>query len=105
MTSLGLRNDPDGDRFPKDIVCTDSTVRLARINVIWGKSYKCTCKMHPRCYLFIEQRWFEHPLCVLYRWAALAKHATVEEHLAEAERLVLVGQNRASSSGSAAPRA
>ena len=74
--------------FPRSISCSSSGAPLGRVHVMWGKTFKATCKMHAKCSLMLEKHWFPDPELVVYRWFAMGKFATAAEHAQEGAKIV-----------------
>ncbi len=71
-----------------------SSKELGRIFMMWGKSMKCVCNMHPgtKCYLFVNVKKFGAPRteveCI--RWCLSGVGKSEAEHCAIAEDFKLV---------------
>ena len=88
-----------GERFPKMITCQHDREPLAKMWLIWGRTYKIACKRHPQCILMINKTWFPMPLHSALGWVARGRSDSAAQHAAEAERLRSIGKVRKPTSG------
>eukprot|EP00972_Heterocapsa_arctica_P032822 4831301-Heterocapsa_arctica.AAC.1 len=47
-----------------------------------------TCSCHPKCVLMVQRSWFPDPEETLYRWAALAKLGSSDDHRNAAQHVL-----------------
>lgn len=96
-TLLRLRLQRRSIGFPHDIDSTADNAAgaspklLGRMYFVWGRTYKTVCKLHPRCWLMVNQGWFvttEQAQRVSYEWIARAADTTEQQHYTEACRTV-----------------
>ena len=87
MERLELRDHPAAPATPRTIYCTCSGQPMARLAVLWnGQTVKAACKQHFKCALMVQASWYpqsDEALRVAYRWSAMAKYCTREEHVDE----------------------
>jgi hypothetical protein len=100
MARMQLRHSPSLG-FPRDVFCSATHVILGRVHVMWGRTYKVTCKRHANCFAMLEERWIPDQDSLqraIYHWLCLGKYVSAVEHEGAARRLAADAQKRGSSS-------
>lgn len=84
-------------RFPREVISTKSPDGslgehpLGKIYLVWGRTYKATCKRHKNCSLMMNLAWCPSPEAsqrVVYEWLASGLHCSEHEHFVESKALV-----------------